>query len=68
MGCVAYYADWRGELTAVTLLDGRVLWRTRVDAAAPGPFMQVTSSPAVDRGSVYVSTGDGQKRWVGCGA
>lgn len=59
VGCVAYYGDWRGELTAAALGSGRVLWRTPVDVA-PSPFTQVSSSPGVDGGSVYVSTGDGQ--------
>jgi polyvinyl alcohol dehydrogenase (cytochrome) len=58
VGCVVYYGDWRGELTAAALGSGRVLWRTPVDVA-PSPFTQVNSSPGVDGGSVYVSTGDG---------
>jgi polyvinyl alcohol dehydrogenase (cytochrome) len=58
-GCVAYYGDWRGFLRAVSIRNGRVLWRTRVDSAG-FPFRQVNSSPAVHGDSVYVSTGDGR--------
>jgi len=55
---VAYYANWQGDLRAVTVRSGRVLWRTRV-STAPGPLRAVYSSPAVRGGTVYVAAADG---------
>jgi polyvinyl alcohol dehydrogenase (cytochrome) len=60
VGGTAYYTDWTGHLTAVSLRTGRKRWSRKVSTAMATLKQSVASSPTVAGGTVYVSAFEGR--------